>query len=146
MTHVLFHTFRIHQYVIAEPWGVKWSFLSVYFQLNCLCNNRCVTSSDKCIMIVTKGKKWRSNFYRKSGSSFWWPMIKIFILGDHKWFPIIIRIFLAQLHKSKFLFLKNFPRLVTTTIMIMTMIMTDHLKKFLRPVITIVMIMTDYHH
>ena len=41
-------------------------------------------------------------------------MIEIFILGDHKWFPIIRRIFLAQLQKSKLPFLENFPRPVTT--------------------------------
>ena len=93
-------------------------------------------------MTVTKYKKWRSNFLDKSGRRFWWTMIEIYILGDHKWFPIIRKNFLAWLQKFKFLFLKNFPRPVITTVMIMT----DHLENFLRPITTIVMIMTDRHH
>ena len=94
--------------------------MSVYIQFNQNCNNQCVRSSDKYIMTMTKGKKRRSNFFDKSGSRFWWTMIEIFILGDHKWFPIIRRIFLAWLQKFIFPFLENFLRPVTTIAVIMT--------------------------
>ena len=101
-------------------------------------------------MTVTKGKNRRSNFFDKSGSSFRWPMIEIFILGDHKWFPIIRKKFLACLQKFIFLFLENLSKPVTTIIMIMIMIMIDHLKNFSRPVTTtfmiMIMIMTDRHN
>ena len=102
--------------------------MSIYFQLNQNCNNQCTTSNDKCIMAVTKGKKRRLIFFDKSGSRFWWTMIEIFILGDHKWFPIIRKNFLACLQKLIFSFLENLPKPVTTIIMIMTMIMTDYLE------------------
>ena len=98
--------------------------MSIYFQLNQNCNNQCTTSNDKCIMAVTKGKKRRLIFFDKSGSRFWWTMIEIFILGDHKWFPIIRKNFLACLQKFIFSFLEFLPKPVTTIVMIMT----DHLK------------------